>query len=127
MAAKTVSANTAKKKPRGKPFTGNADPRNNRNGQRSAAVVRTQAEMRELYVKVLHERGDELKPNPDATNMETIVRRHVLAAVNGDAAQREQVIDRIWGRATAPVELSGKDGTPLEIVFREVLTINAND
>lgn len=122
MATKTANVANADIKPKnpkgfqkgnkvGKQFTGKDDPRGNRNGQRNKAAVRTQAEMRDLYVVVLHERGDELKPNPNATNLETIVRRHVLAAVNGDAAQREDLLDRIWGKALQ--QMSGPDGKDL--------------
>jgi len=121
MATKETGTNAAKPKgkPRGKgkPFV-TGDERRNQNGQRSAAAVRTAAEMRDLYVAVLHEKNADLKPDPNATNMETVVRRHVLAACNGDAGQREQLIDRIWGRATQPVKHEFDDLPDGELIQR---------
>jgi len=105
MATKQVSGNAAKKKPRGKPFV-SGDARSNQNGQRSAAAVRTAAEMRELYVKFLHQPIGELKPSPNATIMETIALRHLLSAVNGSADEREKLYDRIWGKSTEKVDAS---------------------
>lgn len=109
-ATKAVSGNTAKsgekKKPRGKPFTGADDPRNNANGQRSRAVVATAAQARELYVTVLHEPHN-ATIDAGMSNLELIVRQHVAAARKGDATQREQMLDRIWGKALQSVELNG--------------------
>jgi hypothetical protein len=122
MATKEISANTAKftgkKKPRGKPFTGNNDPRNNRAGQRSREVVQTSAQARALYVQVLHE-PISTPPEPTMSNLEMIVRRHVQDAKKGDAQAREQMFDRIWGKANQPIDLTSSDGsmTPQAVMF----------
>jgi membrane-bound ClpP family serine protease len=85
------------KKPRGKPFQSH-DTRRNRRGQRNAAAVATAAEIRALYIEVLHE----MEHAPDTpgrvmSNLERVVRRHVALA--GDERAREQMLDRIFGKA----------------------------
>lgn len=120
MATKKVSGvdTAAKKKPRGKPFTasdaatrgkpftGKDDPRANKSGSRNKAVVRTQSEMRDLYVMILHEPlGTEY--NPEMSRMEMIARQHVIAATKGDADAREKLLDRIWGKAKETLDLTG--------------------
>lgn len=106
-----------KKKPRGKPFTGKADPRRNTAGQRNKAAVETAVQARALYVQVLNE--PDTKPAESASNLEVIVRRHVHNARNGDANERELIFDRIWGKANQPIDLTSSDGsmTPQAVTF----------
>lgn len=113
-----VSRNAAKKKPRGKPFVAGDDTRRNENGQRNKAAVKTSAQYRDLCVELLHKPITE-KPPTDCTNLELIVWQHVSAARKGNASERELLLDRIWGKAVQPQELTGKDGgaIPLAIQF----------
>lgn len=88
-----------KKKPRGKPFQA-CDTRRNRHGQRNAAAVATAAQIRALYIEVLHEmESAPLMPDAEMSNLERIVRQHVAAALAGDARARERMLDRIFGKA----------------------------
>jgi len=135
MPTKTDSAANARAKPRGKAFVkGNIpanaftanDPRANTNGQRSAAAVRTSAQYREYLVDVLHLKAGTPPPD-DANYLQILAFTRVRNAI-ADPKQCEDLLDRIWGKSVAPVELSGKDGGALEIVLREVITqTNAND
>lgn len=117
------NGHTTKKKPRGKPFTGNDDPRNNRSGQRNAGAVATATAMREMYVQVLAEPMD-APPVEAQSKVEAIVRQHVTAAANGDAHARETLLDRIFGKSTQHVEGTNST-TPKAVQFvpYEPLTI----
>ena len=95
------------------------DPRRNNAGQRSREVVATAAQARELYVRVLHEPIN-TPPDGGMTNLELIVRQHVAAAKKGDAAAREQMLDRIWGKAIERQEISGPDGSAQRFIVEEV-------
>ena len=74
--------------------------------------VRTSQEARELYLAVLHEPATAAVPG-EMSNLEAIVRRHVRAAREGDARAREQMFDRLWGKAMQPV--TGVDGGAIRI------------
>lgn len=90
------------------------NPKNrNTAGQRSREVVATAAQARALYVQLLHEPHG--APLPDEiSNLEVIVRQHVAAAKKGDATAREQMFDRIWGKALQPI--GGPDGDAIKIL-----------
>jgi len=128
MATIKTGTNAAKPKgkPRGKgkPFVA-GDERRNQNGQRSAAAVRTAAEYREYLIDVLHLKAG-TRPPEDANYLQMVAFTHARNAIT-DPKEREEMLDRIWGKAVAPVELTGKDGSALEIVLREVMQTHAND
>jgi len=88
-----------KKKPRGKPFE-SKDARRNCYGQRNAAAVATAAEIRELYIQVLHlKAGTPPPPDAEMSKLERIVWQHVMRAMAGDRRACEQMLDRIFGKA----------------------------
>ena len=103
---------------------GAADPRRNNAGQRNRAVVATASQARDLYVKVLHEPIG-TAPDPAMSNLEMIVRQHIAAAKKGTTQDREQLLDRIWGKAVQAMELSGPSGGPVEVSTE--LTVAFND
>jgi len=97
---------------------GATDERRNNAGQRSAEAVATSAQARTLYVQVLNEQIN-APLSAEMSNLEYIVRKHVRAAKDGDAQQREQMFDRIWGKAVQEVDLKSSDGsmTPGAVMF----------
>lgn len=74
--------------------------------------VVTAREARELYLAVLHEPATAAVPAV-MSNLEAIVRRHVRSAREGDARAREQMFDRLWGKAMQPV--TGVDGGAIRV------------
>jgi len=127
MVAKSVNTNAAKKKPRGKAFTGKDDPRRSNNGQRSAAAVMFASEIRQIIVAL----GEESVSNSKGERrkrIEVAVLGMYDRAMQGDVSAFNTLVERVEGKVVAPVELSGRDGGPLEIVLREVIKeTNAND
>ncbi len=74
--------------------------------------VVTAQQARELYLAVLHEPATAAVPL-EVSNLEAIVRRHVRSAREGDARAREQMFDRLWGKAMQPV--TGVDGGAIRV------------
>jgi len=109
MATKKQAINTSLKKyaePRNKTGKGGfKDNPENRNaaGQRSAAVVRTAAEYRDYLIDVMHKKLN-TPPSEDASYMEVMAFTQVRNAVN-DPAQREDLLNRIWGKATQQINV----------------------
>lgn len=75
-------------------------------------VVMTAQQARVLYLAVLSEPVNAAVAG-EVSNLEAIVRRHVRAARDGDARAREQMFDRLWGKAMQPV--TGADGGAIKI------------
>lgn len=94
------------------------DSRRNNAGQRNATAVATAAQARELYVQLLNEPVN-TPISPTMSNLELICRQHVKAAKAGVADEREKLFDRIWGKASQPIDLTSSDGsmTPQAITF----------
>jgi hypothetical protein len=98
----------SEKKPRGKPFE-SKDTRRNTRGQRNAAAVATAAEIRALYVQVLHEQAAApVSLLNGGSNLELIVRCHVNAALTGSQTARETMFDRIFGKTLTETEHAGR-------------------
>ncbi len=74
-----------------------ADPRRNLRGQLDGVSVARWAQVRALYVQVLHEPCN-ATPIAPAHSLEAIVRAQVEAAMQGDAQAREAMFNRIFGR-----------------------------
>lgn len=115
-----AGTNAASKRGRGtgKPFATGEDSRRNNAGQRNREVVATASQARDLYVKLLHEAINQ-PIDKDMTNLELICRQHVKSARNGDQDARELLFNRIWGKASQPMDLTSSDGsmTPLPAAF----------
>lgn len=131
--SKGQTTNTSLKKyaePRNKTGKGGFGDRpqdRNNSGQRSREVVETAAQLRALYVKVLHEPIN-APLNNEMSNMEFIARQHVKAAKQGIREERETMFDRIWGKSNQRVDLTSSDGsmTPQAVMFVPFVN-NAND
>jgi hypothetical protein len=93
------------------------DPRRNNAGQRDKKAVETAAEYRSLIVQILHEPHGTPLP-AEMTNLEVIARVHV-ANSKKESDEREKLLDRIWGKANQPIDLTSSDGsmTPGAVTF----------
>lgn len=89
------------------------DPRRNAQGQRKAAVVATAAQYRDYLVEMLHRPLDAPKPE-GITYLALMAHNHVKAAAEGNADEREKLLDRIWGKTVQRQEVTGADGGPMQ-------------
>lgn len=85
----------------------------NRAGQRNKAAVRTATEYRDYLIEILAKEISEPLPEKP-TYLQKIAYEHVMRAAKGDDAEREKLLDRIWGKSTQPV--SGPDGDAIRIL-----------
>lgn len=106
-----TNAAKPKLKPRGKgkPFSGADDPRRNNAGQRNKKAIETAAEYRALIVQILEEPHGTPLPE-EMSNLEVIARVHVANSKKA-SDEREKLLDRIWGRATQPIDATSSDGS----------------
>lgn len=59
------------------------------------------------------------------TRIEAVLRRMYQAAFAGDVRAATTLLDRGWGKPAQPIEASGPDGMPTELVIRYVYGLGA--
>lgn len=64
--------------------------------------------------------GDEADEKTRIPRIEAVVRRIYKAAARGSIPAAALIFDRGWGKPTQPVETSGPEGGPLEVLIRYV-------
>lgn len=73
------------------------------------------------------EKARELIATKLKVHLEPIVDKAIVQATEGDKFAREWLVDRAYGKAQQPVELSNPDGSLKTIIIKKVNAINSND